>query len=187
MNKRNMVTGGIAMSMLLAMTAHFESSGTVRLTAYQDQGGVWTICNGITKGVSPGMTVTEDWCERAQRDEITAHSAPLTRVPYDLSIREKVGHTDLAYNIGAGAFSGSTVMGRLMAGDRDGACDAILMWKGATVNGRKVDCSKAGSGCAGIWTRRNAERNVCNGTLSVRDAQILFASLPVGGVLWDEK
>lgn len=185
MNKRNMVTGGIAMSMLLAMTAHFESSGQMRLTAYQDQGGIWTICNGITKGVSPGMTVTADWCERAQREEITNHSAPLARVDRDLPVREKVAFTDLSYNIGVGAFGGSTALRKLVSGDTVGACDAILMWKGATVNKRKVDCSKPSNGCSGIWVRRNVERDVCTGKISVRDAQILFGKLPVGGVLWE--
>lgn len=185
MNKRNMVAGGVAMSMLLAMTAYFESSGNVRLTAYQDQGGKWTICNGITKGVSPGMVVTADWCERQQREEITAHSAPLARVERDLLAREKVAFTDLSYNIGTGAFGGSTALRKLIAGDSMGACNAILMWKGATVNGRKVDCSQVGSGCSGIWVRRNVEQDVCLGNISVRDAQIIFGTLPVGGALWE--
>ncbi|KQP82846.1 hypothetical protein ASF57_11970 [Methylobacterium sp. Leaf117] len=35
----------------------------------------------------------------------------------------------LAYNIGPGAFAGSTFLKRINAGDTAGAYDAILMWK----------------------------------------------------------
>lgn len=184
--KRNVVTGGVAMAMLLAMTSHFESSGKIRLEAYQDQGGVWTICDGITRGVSPGMVVTEDWCDRAKREEITKHSEPLARVTYPLQVREQVAFTDLSFNIGTGAFGNSTAMKRLVSGNTLGACDAILMWKGATVNGRKVDCSIPANRCSGIWERRKLGRAVCNGSISVRDAQMLFGNLPVGGELWGD-
>ena len=67
-----------------------------------------------------------------------------------------------------------------------GACDAILMWKSARIKGVKVDCSTQGSGCPGIWVRRNVERDLCRGEISVRDAQKLFINLPVGGELWEQ-
>jgi len=61
------------------------------------------------------------------------------------------------------------------------------MWKYAKIGGVKTDCSKQSSGCHGIWIRRNAEHDVCLGTISVRDAQKLFINLPVGGELWEQK
>ena len=186
-NKRNLVVGGsLAMAMVASMTAYFESSGKVITKAYLDPVGIPTICDGITKGVYIGMEVTPEWCRLAKEKEITNHSRPLQEVPYDLKVREKVAFTDLAFNIGENGLSTSTSMRRLKAGDVLGACDAILMWKAARIKGIKVDCSKQGSGCPGIWVRRNVERDLCRGEISVRDAQKLFLNLPVGGELWEQ-
>lgn len=186
-NKRNLVVGGsLAMAMVASMTAYFESSGKVITKAYLDPVGIPTICDGITKGVYIGMEVTPEWCHLAKEKEITNHSRPLQDVPYDLKVREKVAFTDLAFNIGESGLANSTIMRKLKAGDTKGACDAILMWKYAKINGVKTDCSRQSSGCHGIWIRRNAERDVCLGTISVREAQKLFINLPVGGGLWEQ-
>lgn len=182
-NRRNVIVAGtLAASMAAAMTSYFESSGKMILTAYQDQGGVWTICDGITRGVRPGMTVTEDWCKTAKLEELERHSEPLAKVPYDLPVNVQVAWTDFCYNVGTGACSRSTGMKLLIAGETAEACERILDWRMTTVKGRKVDCSISSNGCNGIWTRRKAERDVCMGELSVRDAQKIFAGLPVGGV-----
>jgi lysozyme len=185
-NKRNLVVGGsLAMAMVASMTAYFESSGKMITKAYRDPAGVPTICDGITKGVYIGMEVTEEWCRLAKEKEITNHSRPLQDVTYDLPIGPKVGLTDLSFNIGEQGLAKSTSMKRLKAGDIQGACDAILMWKYVKINGVQTDCSKSSS-CRGIWIRRNAERDVCLGEISVRDAQKLFINLPVGGELWEQ-
>ena len=176
------------MAMVASMTAYFESSGKVITKAYLDPVGIPTICDGITKDVYIGMEVTPEWCKLAKEKEITNHSRPLQAVPFDLKTREKVALTDMSFNIGESGLANSTVMKRLIDGNVIGACDAILMWKYTTVNKVKADCSKQGSGCPGIWTRRNVERDLCRGEISVRDAQKLFLNLPVGGELWsDEK
>lgn len=186
-NKRNLVVGGsLAMAMVASMTAYFESSGKVITKAYLDPVGIPTICDGITKGVYIGMEVTPEWCLLAKEKEITNHSRPLQDVPYDLKVREKVAFTDLAFNIGEGGFSKSTSMRKLKAGDIKGACDAILMWRYAKINGVKKDCNQQSSGCHGIWIRRTVEHGVCLGTISVRDAQKLFVNLPIGGELWEQ-
>jgi len=71
-------------------------------------------------------------------------SAPLHQAEYDL-------YVDLSYNIGAGAFCGSTVVRRLNARDYVGACNAILLWNKS--NGQ--DCSAPGNRtCSGLWTDR---------------------------------
>lgn len=187
MQKRNaIVAGTLAASMAAAMIGHFESSGKMILTAYQDQGGKWTICDGITYGVSEGMTATQDWCETVKEREIAKHSKPLKAVPYQLSTRVRVAWTDFCYNVGVGACSSSTGMKKLIAGQIDESCDGFLLFKYAKVKGRKVDCSMSDSGCAGIWTRRKIERDLCNGTLSFSDAELLFKNLPVGGELWSD-
>ncbi len=55
----------------------------------------------------------------------------------------------LAYNIGVGAFEGSSVRRRLIAGDIPGAADAFRMWRYA--GGRELP---------GLVARREAERSV---------------------------
>jgi lysozyme len=55
----------------------------------------------------------------------------------------------LAYNIGPGAFSGSSVLKRFNQGDMQGAADAFLMWN---KGGGKV--------LKGLTRRREAEREL---------------------------
>ena len=58
--RNSIVIGTPLMLAAVAFTSWFESGPQgSRLVAYQDQGGVWTICDGITKGVTPGMRVTQ--------------------------------------------------------------------------------------------------------------------------------
>jgi lysozyme len=79
-------------------------------------------------------------------------TVPLTQAEYDVYVAH-------AYNIGGDAFCRSTIVRRLNAGDYRGACDAILMWRFAAGK----DCSKAGSGCPGLWKRRQEAYSACIG------------------------
>ncbi|MBL0918053.1 MAG: lysozyme [Hydrogenophaga sp.] len=80
-------------------------------------------------------------------------TVPLYQHEYD-------AYVDHAYNIGTGAFCGSTIVRRLNAGDYPGACDAILMWKRVG----QQDCSIPGNRvCWGLWQRRLATHKQCLG------------------------
>jgi lysozyme len=80
-------------------------------------------------------------------------TVPLYQHEYD-------AYVDMAYNIGHGAFCGSTIVRRLNAGDYKGACDAILMWKRVA----QQDCSIPGNRvCWGLWQRRLATHKQCLG------------------------
>lgn len=183
-NPRNRILVGSGLMLLAGlMIGHFESSDTLILTAYPDVGQTWTICDGITQGVTPGMTVTPEWCERAREGEIAAHSTVLEQVPYDLPDNIKLAMTDLCYNIGTRACGASTALRRLIAGDQRGACDAILWFHYSRVKRKRVDCSVRSSGCAGIWTRRQLERALCRNALTPAQANELFKGLPLGGLL----
>lgn len=180
MNIRNLVIPGTsAMLLTAAMVLHFESSNKVITEAYLDPVGIPTICDGITKDVYIGMRVTKEWCDKARENEITNHSRPLTAVEWDLPDYIKAAFTDLSFNIGERGLSKSTPLRKLKAGDVTGACDGILLYKYA---GGK-DCSVRDNGCYGIWDRRMTERRLCRNEISVRDAQIIFHGLPVGGEL----
>lgn len=180
---RNTVAVGSSLMLLAAsMIGQLESSGRVILTSYRDIAGVWTICDGITKGVTPGMTVTPEWCARARAGEIEAHSQPLATVPYQLPGHVILAMTDLCYNVGTGACASSTAIRQLKANNHEQACDAILLFKFSMVRNQRADCSKSSSGCYGIWTRRQIERSLCRNELTPAQAKLLFKDLPLGGL-----
>jgi lysozyme len=74
--------------------------------------------------------------------------APCIKTP--ISDKEYVAYTSAAYNFGSAGFCRSTIAKRLAAGDRRGACDALMQWVHA--QGRVVK---------GLVNRRTAERKLC--------------------------
>ncbi|UWZ92563.1 lysozyme [[Pasteurella] aerogenes] len=108
-----------------------------RLTAYQDIVGVWTIGVGHTgyvdnKPVSKGMKISQDKSRELllkdlRRFEKTINDSvkvPLKQNQYDALV-------SLAFNIGEGAFSRSTLVRKLNALDYKGASEQFLVWKNA--------------------------------------------------------
>lgn len=184
---RNSLAAGTALMLTaLVFTGQFESSGgKPHLDAYLDQGGVPTICNGLTgPDIKMGMTVTKEWCDNRFAAELEKHSRPLDKVPYQMSNQARVAWSDFLFNLGTGiATDKSTPWRRLMAGDWRGSCDAFLMYRYTKVNGFKRDCSRPASKCTGIWTRRNAERDLCHGRISDARFLELVDELPRGGEL----
>jgi len=165
---QNRIVAGSALAFVAALfIGHWESSGRSHLTAYQDQGGVWTICDGITADVKPGMKVTQSWCDLRKMEEIERHSTPLDRVSYQMRDVGRVAWADFCYNVGTGNCSGSSAFKQLVSGQEMTSCDGFLAWRWATVKGVKRDCSLTASKCAGIWKRRNAERNLCQGRITI--------------------
>lgn len=121
----------------------------LRLAAYRDAGGVWTIGYGHTgPEVVEGLTWTREeaeaalardteWAQAAVRNDVTV---PLTQPQFDALV-------SLVYNIGAGAFARSTLLRLLNAGDYRGAAEQFLVWN--TVQGQMV---------TGLAVRRAKER-----------------------------
>jgi lysozyme len=128
--------------------------GPQYLTAYADIVGVWTICDGDTKGVRSGMVETEAGCRDRLERQLIAHARPVLNCVPSLRAPDRehqlVASVSLAYNIGTGGFCRSTVARRFNAGDWRGGCDAMLMWNKA--GGREV---------RGLTLRRQRERAIC--------------------------
>ena len=100
-----------------------KNSEGLRLTAYQDAVGVWTIGYGHTgPDVVAGLTITLVRAEALLRGDLqrfergveSALSRPATQGQFDAMV-------SLAYNVGVGAFQGSTLRQKFNAGDTDGA------------------------------------------------------------------
>lgn len=126
----------------------------LRLDAYQDSAGVWTIGYGTTSragvGIAPkrGMRITEAQAEQFLRlavNKFVAQIRPHITAP--ISENELGAFASLAYNIGPNAFIRSTALRQFNAGNKTAAADAILMWNKA---GGKV--------LRGLQRRREAER-----------------------------
>lgn len=124
-----------------------------KLTAYQDGGGVWTIGVGHTSAagkptVTKGLKITA-----AQSDEILSRDlkdvekAVLKGLKVLVTQNQFDALVSLAFNIGNTAFTKSTLLEKLNAGDRAGAADQFLVWN--KDNGKVVQ---------GLVNRRKSER-----------------------------
>lgn len=134
-----------------ACVAFVTSWEGMKLVAYRDPVGIPTICAGSTDGVILGQTATRAQCEELLGKELLqAHDnmARCVRVP--LTPGERTAYTSFTYNLGAGAFCGSTLARKLNAGDRRGACAELSRWVYAK-----------GMRLPGLVKRRAAERELC--------------------------
>ena len=138
---------------LLPLLEHWED---VRLVAYQDIVGVWTVCMGETQNVQPGDTYTLEECRamltrRALEYRAGLHKR-LTRTTLDtrLTPQRDAALTSVTYNVGVAGFGGSTSVKRLNAGDIPGSCEALTWWNKA--GGRVI---------RGLVNRRAEEYRLC--------------------------
>jgi lysozyme len=130
----------------------------LRLRAYPDPGTggkPWTIGIGTTVYPSGRPVQRGDTCTAQQADAYLAHDlqvferavAEMVRVP--LTGNQFAALVSLAYNIGAQALRGSTLLRLLNAGDYAGAANQFPRWNRA-----------AGRVLAGLTRRRAAERDL---------------------------
>jgi len=112
----------------------------VRLTAYKDSVGVWTIGWGHTAGVKRGDRITRAQAEAYLAADIDTHAAPiLAAVTVPLEQNEADALVSIAFNIGVGGFKRSTFLKKLNAGDKLGCAEAILAWdKPAEIRTRRA-------------------------------------------------
>jgi GH24 family phage-related lysozyme (muramidase) len=147
----------------------------LRLTAYDDGVGVWTVGFGHTKGVQPGDKITEEQATDFLRIDVAEASDAVARlVTVALSQNQRDALISLVYNIGSGAFEGSTLLRKLNAGDHAGAADEFTRWN-----------KGGGRVLAGLVKRRAAERELFMSTMSTKPqgeamplAPFIAAALP---------
>jgi len=119
---------------------------------YKDVAGVWTVCDGHTgNDIIKGKKYTDRECDRLLWNDLqpvkkTVDS--LVKVP--LNEYQRASLYSFTYNIGSGAFSKSTLLKKLNAGDRVGACEELRRWVYA-----------GGMKWRGLMNRRDMERSMC--------------------------
>lgn len=150
------VTGAAAAAILFAIVPQFE--GTI-LRGYLDPVGIPTKCMGDTTDVEVGRHYTEAECRASLDQELIAHAEPVLACVPQLAGRtyQLAASVSFAYNIGVGAFCGSTAARRFRAGDWRGACRAF----NESDSGRPQWVTARGRVLPGLVRRRAAERALC--------------------------
>lgn len=125
----------------------------LRLKAYKDIAGIWTIGYGDTgPDVKEGLVITKEEAVRRLKRRLVEFEGwvnRLVRVP--LKQHQFDALVSLIYNIGPTNFSNSTLLKKLNAGDYLGAADQFLVWNKARVGGVLKEVN-------GLTNRRKSER-----------------------------
>lgn len=149
------IVGAIAATSLFASVPKEEGT---EYKAYRDIAGIWTVCQGDTKDVHPGLIETPEGCRQRLEMQLVAHARPVMACTPALSETgrdyQRAAAVSLAYNIGVGAYCRSTADKRFDVGDWRGGCDAFLSWSKAKVNGQLRTVQ-------GLLSRRQRERAIC--------------------------
>jgi lysozyme len=131
----------------LELIKHFEGC---ELQAYKCPAGVWTIGYGHIKGVSEGMTITQQEAENMLRDEMAEYEGYVNNlVTVELNQNQFDAMVSWVYNLGGGNLGASTLLKVLNAGDFAGVPAQMLRWNKA---GGKV--------LEGLTRRRQAEADL---------------------------
>lgn len=132
----------------LALTKQFEGC---RLEAYQDSGGVWTVGYGHTAPeVRKDVVMTQEQADAALFHDIqSAVDCVNEAVTATLSQNKFDALVDFCFNVGRGAFLGSSLLHRVNLLDFVGAAAEFMKW--INVDHRAVE---------GLVKRRMAERDL---------------------------
>ena len=159
--KKTIIIAAIVLLLLIStnvkaeeLIAKFEG---LKLDAYPDTGGIWTIGYGSTRNpftgdaVKQGDQISKDtalsWLKK-EIEQKTAGIKKLVKVP--INDNQLTAITSLSYNIGIGAFQHSTLLKLLnQNAPKIQVADQFLRWN--KVNGKEV---------LGLTKRRQLEREL---------------------------
>ena len=138
----------------LELVKHFES---LRLYAYKDPVGIWTIGYGHTGlthkdgTVRPGLKITEQEAENLLVHDMKHFSARVEKLVTVLVTDDQFDALT-SFDFNTGSLGKSTLLKKLNAGDYDGAANEFKKWNKA---GGKV--------LRGLTRRRESEENLFRG------------------------
>lgn len=130
---------------------------------YYDQVGVLTVCRGVTgPEVIKGKTYTDAECNALEQAYLRKMLDGLGRcVATPISFDEWAAYGHFSYNVGTRAFCQSTLVKKLNAGDRRGACREMGRWTFIRKGGVMVNCRDPKHKCGGLPKRRDYEVDMC--------------------------
>ena len=124
------VGGSGAITNAAVMLGNADGLEGRRYYAYQDVVGVWTVCDGHTGAdIRRGHRYTDKECDNLLKGDLRKVANvidPLIKVPIPKPTRAAL--YSFTYNVGTGAFSRSTLLRKLNAGDVPGACKELQRW-----------------------------------------------------------
>ncbi|WP_033790754.1 lysozyme [Pantoea septica] len=151
-NRLLAAAGAGALTLAITLLSGSDGLEGRRYVPYRDVAGVLTVCDGHTGAdIVRNKTYTDRECDsllRADLSLIQAQVDSLVKVP--LSDYQRAALYSFVYNVGTEAFTGSTLLKKLNAGDLNGACNEMRRWVFA--GGRKWQ---------GLRSRRETERLLC--------------------------
>lgn len=124
----------------------------LRLHAYQDSAGVWTIGWGHTGDVRRGQSITVHQAGALLALDIGIAAAAVNRhveAPLNQGMFDAL--TSFVFNLGEGRLASSTLLKKLNLRDYHAAAAEFPKWVKATVRGKKITLP-------GLVRRRAAER-----------------------------
>ncbi len=150
-NKIKVAAAGGLMALTVAMVTDFEG---YEAKPYRDVVGVLTVCYGHTGAdIIPTKTYTKAECDALlEKDLAIVAKAVNPLIKVNIPDYTRAALYSFTYNVGTGAFSRSTLLKKLNAGDRTGACNELKRWIYA-----------GGVQWKGLMTRREVEKAVCLG------------------------
>ena len=162
-----------AVKLAMVLGSYYESSFRHIGKPYIDKlgkGQPLTVCNGITgAGVVAGRYYTPADCYALELGRYRQAEAYLQRnaapAYQRANVLQQATYLDFVHNVGAGAFSGSSMRRKLLAGDVVGACRENVKWVYGTINGVKTVLP-------GLLTRRRANSDLCDGTWEIDFADV---------------
>ncbi|AAQ58403.1 lysozyme [Chromobacterium violaceum] len=130
----------------ISLIKQFEG---VRLAAYQDMVGVWTIGYGHTgPDVKAGMTITQQQADQLLAADLEKFETGVRKaVIVPLNANQFSALVSFSYNLGLGNLRSSTLLRLLNKGDYDGAAAQFPRWNRA-----------GGQAVPGLTRRRKAEQ-----------------------------
>ncbi|MCW6023053.1 lysozyme [Serratia marcescens] len=127
----------------------------LRLKAYQDSVGIWTIGYGWTQPVAgtkvgPGMQIDQATADRLLKCGVVQYEQGVNQlVKVKITQSQFDALVSFAYNLGLRSLSTSTLLKKLNDGDKQGAADQFGRWVNA--GGKRLD---------GLVARRAVEREM---------------------------
>ncbi|EBY8534543.1 lysozyme [Salmonella enterica subsp. enterica serovar Telelkebir] len=130
--------------------AFIRAGEGVKLAAYQDGGGVWTIGYGHTRGVKQGQVINHEQADEFLNNDLRqVESCISERVTVALNQNQFDALVSFVFNVGRQAFSDSTLLKKLNEGKYRAAADQFTRW--VYDNDQFVQ---------GLYNRRVAERDL---------------------------
>lgn len=151
-NKLIAVAGGGAIAIATVFLGGKDGVEGRVYEPYKDVAGVWTVCDGHTgTDIIKGKKYTDRECDRLLMQDLQpVKKAVDGLVKVQLNEYQRAALYSFTYNVGTSAFSKSTLLKRLNAGDQAGACEEMRRWVYA-----------GGMKWKGLQNRRDMERSLC--------------------------